>query len=153
MGDGADETAGGSPGRGLQWRHGLLLLGVAAVVAVVVAVVFLVVKDAEEPSTGAPADRAAVEAVYQDFAKAVQSSDVASARICADRSEPKGKLTQTAGMLGGIGTAGSTIHVNVVSVTVEGDVAKVDGALNTMGTNIPLPVEMRRLDGFWCVWS
>lgn len=140
-------------GRGFQWRHRLVVLGVGVVVIAVVAVVFLVVKDADQSNTGDHGDRKAVEAAYDRFAKAVQSSDMATAGICADRSEPKGKLTQTAGQLGGIGTAGSTIQVRIVSITVTGDTAKVDGSLNTMGTNLPLPLELRKIDDAWCVWS
>ncbi|ALG85618.1 hypothetical protein [Gordonia phthalatica] len=148
-----NETDVKPAGSGFRWRHRFTVLGVAVVVIAVVAVVFFVIKDADEPSSGDRGDRAAVEAVYNQFAKAVQSSDIASAGICADRSEPKGKLTQTTGMIGGIGTAGSTIRVNIASITVKGDAANVDGSLNTMGTNVPLPLELRKVDNAWCVWS
>ncbi|MBM7369335.1 hypothetical protein [Gordonia hydrophobica] len=149
----SDEADNGSTGARFQWRHWLAVSGAAVVVIAVVVAVFLVVKDADEPSSGDEADQRAVEAVYHRFANAVQSSDVAAAGICADRSEPKDTLTRTAGMLGGIGTAGSTIRVNIASVTVTGDVAHVDGSLNTMGTNVAMPLEVRRIDDAWCVWS
>lgn len=137
----------------LQWRHWLALSGVAVVVIAVVAAVLFVIRDADEPSTGDESDQQAVEAVYNRFAKAVQSSDADAAGICAERSEPHDKLSQTAGMLGGIGTAGSTIRVNISSISVKGDEAHVDGALNTMGTNVPMPLDLRRVDDVWCVWS
>lgn len=147
------ETNHGSAGGGFRWRHRFTVLGVAVIVVAVVVAVFLVIKDADEPSRGDRADQAAVEAVYNQYANAVQSSDPASAGICADRSEPKGKLTQTAGMIGGLGTAGSTIHVNIEAITVEDGVANVNGSLNTMGTNVPLPLELRKIDTAWCVWN
>lgn len=148
-----EQTTGTGGGRTFGWPHRLLVLGGAVIVIAVIVVVFLVVKDANGTQTGDEGDRHRVEAVYTDFANAVQSSDIASAGICQGRTEPKDKMAQTAGMLGGIGTAGSTITVHIDSVTVAGDVANVDGSLNTMGTNLPLPAELHRIDDRWCVWS
>ncbi|EGD55157.1 hypothetical protein [Gordonia neofelifaecis] len=138
---------------GIQMRHRLAVLGSGLAVVAVAVIVFFVVNSAKQSDTGDAEQREQVEAVYHDYAMAVQSGDVASARVCTGRTEPTEKLAQTEGMLSGIGTAGSEVRVKLVSITVDGTTARVDGALNTMGTDVPLPAELRKVDGRWCVWA
>lgn len=145
--------AGNDDWAGMPWKHWLSMLGVAIVVIAVGVAVFLVVHDTKASSTGSVTDRAEVEAVYNQFAEAVQSGDVSAAGICEGRTEPARLLTNTGGMIGGLGTAGSTVRTNVEAIVVDGNFAHVDGSLNSMGTNLPMPLDMRKINGTWCVWQ
>ncbi|MGB3301898.1 MAG: hypothetical protein WBA38_16635 [Gordonia sp. (in: high G+C Gram-positive bacteria)] len=138
---------------GVPWRHWLTMVGVALVVIAVGVAVFLVVRDANATSTGSVTDRSEVEQVYDQFAAAVQSGDVSSAGICAGREEAAKVLTQLGGSLGGLGTAGGTVRTNVEAVVVDGTAAHVEGSLNSMGTNLDMPLDLRKIDGTWCVWG
>ncbi|WP_026917231.1 hypothetical protein [Gordonia shandongensis] len=133
------------------WKHLAVVVGVVVLIAVIATGVILLAVDPDESTADDHPDNAAVEARYRVFADAV-SRRSADPGICSGRREAAEKLSEARGWLSGLGTAGSEVRSEVHTVHVDGDTATVDGSLNSMGTDLPLPLDLRRVDGVWCAW-